>query len=303
VVNRQAPLERDEAELIIETMEAMDRPVIVLLLGQNQHINARELGPTTWLRAAAKRGWRYAASDETLALADFRDNETSWTSHPQRSRITGTHLAHSIRDQNTNGDLERWVHQVMTNQPDEAARLARLLPENAQVQLTRSLDSARSWARNQRLGDERAGLIASGQGRRLRPHGIFAAEKPDIVDWMLSPSGDLRSSNMLEQTQNQSQIQGLEIDYAIVCWDADLRREGNAWAAYNVSGPSWRAAPSELEARTNSYRVLLTRSRKGSVVFVPHGDFTGIDPTRRPAVYDAIADYLRRCGASVLVEK
>ena len=300
IVNRQAPLERDEAELIIERMEAMDRPLIVLLLGQNQHINARELGPATWLRAAAKRGWKFAASDETLALPDLLDSNSPWTCHPLRSRIARTHLTSSIRDQRTNGDLERWVHHVMANQPDEAARLARLLPKSSQVQLTRSLETARQWARAQRLGDERAGLIASGQGRRLRPEGVFPDEKPDIVDWMLSPSGDVRSSNMLEQTQNQYQIQGLELDYAIVCWDADLRREGGTWASYNVSGPSWRAASGELEARTNSYRVLLTRSRKGLVVFVPRGDPTGSDPTRTPQVYDDIVDYLRSCGVLLL---
>lgn len=122
-------------------------------------------------------------------------------------------------------------------------------------------------------------------------------EKPDIVQWMLVPSDDVRSSNMLEQVQNQYQIQGQEIDYAIVCWDADFRREAGKWACFNLSGTLWRSSSREYEARCNSYRVLLTRSRKGMVLFVPPGDTQGEDRTRDPRFYDGIYAHLIQCGA------
>ncbi len=300
IVNRKK-LEKDEARLIIEAMEQRPGSIIVLLLGHNQHINTAEVGPAAWLRAAKACGWRVAISDSTLDLDDF-SQECAWKTDSLRVHIAHTHLSQSIRDQRTrNGDIERWAHFVMTNCPPEAASVARDLPNQSAIYITRSLQAAKAWARRHRSGEDRCGLIASGQGRRLRPDGIFADEKPDIVPWMLAPGDDVRSSNMLEQVQNQYQIQGLELDYSIVCWDADFRRENDAWVCYNVSGPDWQRSKGEQEARCNSYRVLLTRSRKGMAIFVPKGDQSGEDKTRDPGYYDTIHAYLVKCGAVPLL--
>ena len=183
---------------------------------------------------------------------------------------------------------------------DAAAQLALELDRRGDtVWLTRSLSAARRWVREQRVGQERAGLIASGQARRLAAEGLFVDLKPDITAWMLAPSGDVRSANMLECVQNQYQVQGLELDYTVVCWDGDLRRHPGGWQAWKMNGPSWQRDKA-LDIATNGYRVLLTRARKGMVVFVPRGDPTGEDETRPTAMYDGIADYLFRCGAREL---
>lgn len=300
-VNRRR-LEQDEALLITEEMAQRSKSIMVLLLGHNQHINTAEMGARAWLKAARKHGWHYAVSDETLSLEEFSQNN-DWVSDPLRIKIQDTHLSHSIRDQRTrNGEIEKWAHFVMTNQPNKAAEVAASLSELSTIFITRSLQTAKNWVRSKQIGEDRCGLIASGQGRRLRSEGIFVDEKPDIVQWMLAPSDDVRSSNMLEQTQNQYQIQGLEIDYAIVCWDADYRRNDGSWACFNINGAGWVRYQSEDEARGNSYRVLLTRSRKGMVLFVPSGDKAGHDLTRDPRMYDNIALYLKSCGAQDLEE-
>ncbi len=113
---------------------------------------------------------------------------------------------------------------------------------------------------------------------------------------MLAPSGDIRSSNMLEAVQNQFQVQGLELDYTVVCWDADLRRGEDGWAAWKISGSGWQRDKA-LGVAKNSYRVLLTRARKGMIVFVPRGDDSGEDETRDPRFYDEVAAHLLACGA------
>jgi DUF2075 family protein len=113
---------------------------------------------------------------------------------------------------------------------------------------------------------------------------------------MLDPSASYRSSNSLETVQNQYQIQGLELDYCVVCWDADLRRERDAWAAHKMSGTNWNR-DRRLDVALNGYRVLLTRARKAMLVFVPRGDATGDDETRSPEFYDGVFAYLRECGA------
>jgi DUF2075 family protein len=104
---------------------------------------------------------------------------------------------------------------------------------------------------------------------------------------------------MLETVQNQYQVQGLELDYTLVCWDGDLRRSAIGWHAWRMCGSDWQK-DKELAIAINSYRVLLTRARKGMIVFVPRGDATGDDATRSPRMYNDIADYLMSCGVREL---
>jgi hypothetical protein len=200
-----------------------------------------------------------------------------------------------------NGDLERWADFVLSDRSELAAEIASSLEKRGDtVWLTRDLSKARQWARKYRIGQERAGIIASGQARRLAAEGLFVDLKPDIANWMLNPSDDVRSSNMLETVQNQYQVQGLELDYTIVCWDGDLRRNLESWQAWKMSGSAWRK-DSELHIAKNSYRVLLTRARQGMILFIPQGDLANEDDTRDTGIYDGIYEYLIKCGAQNFV--
>jgi hypothetical protein len=296
-----------EANMIVKQMETRDRPVIVLLLGHNQHINRGERGAIAWLEAAEKYGWNVSISEDTLNLSEFEDETRRfWKNHPLRKNLVYGHLQDSIRYYR-NKSVEKWAHYVLTDDPVNASNEAdELNIKGHNIWITRSLDMAKKWAKEQRLGEERAGLIASGKGIRLAAEGIFPSLKPNIAHWMLSPMGDIRSSNMLETAQNQFQIQGLELDYTIVCWDADLRIENSKWSCYNISGGGWQKSRQEpaLIERKNGYRVLLTRARKGMILFVPKGDLSMPieDETRNPDYYDGIYDYLLECG-SISIDK
>ncbi len=295
------PLASDEAQLIIESLQHTYKSgaVIIALVGHNQAINAGEMGIGAWFKAAVTCGWRFAVSDETLALDEVAASG-QWAAHPSRDTLGTGHLRHSMRYYR-NGDLEQWANYVLSERPDTALNLARQLDVRGDtVWITRSLAVARQWVRERRVGEDRAGIIASGQARRLAAEGLFVDLKPDIASWMLSPGGDVRSANMLETVQNQYQIQGLELDYSIVCWDGDLRRGGSAWQAWKMAGGNWKR-DKELDISKNGYRVLLTRARKGMVVFVPSGDHTGEDETRPTEMYDEIANYLMRCGGRKLM--
>lgn len=298
VANRA--LESHEADLILQALEHsyVAGAAVVALLGQNQAINRSERGAMARFEAADRRGWPFAVSDETLDLPEFAGDDR-WRNHPLRRPLPHGHLSHSMRYYR-NAGLERWAHHVMEDQVEPARRVAeRLHTSGDTIWMTRDLDEARAWARRARVGEERAGLIASSQARRLAAFGLHVDLKPDIAAWMLAPSDDFRSSNMLETVQNQYQIQGLEIDWAVVCWGADLRREDGRWSSHRISGGRWQRDRA-LDIARNGYRVLLTRARKGMVLFIPHGDRTGEDPTRDPAFYDRTADHLLRCGARPL---
>lgn len=289
-------LPEDEAVLILDSLErSYGSGVVVALVGHKQAINRGELGISAWLKAAKDRNWRYAVADETLALAEIGERD-AWACDPLRDRLELGHLPHSLRYYRNEG-IERWVDALLGEDASRAARLAAELDARGDtVWLVRELAEARAWVKERRVGEERAGIVASGQARRLAAEGLFVEHKPDIARWMLAPAGDFRSASMLETVQNQYQIQGLEIDHAIVCWDLDLRREGERWTSYKLSGADWKRDKA-LEIAKNGYRVLLTRARKGMIVFVPRGDLDGVDLTRPRAAYDRIADHLLACGA------
>lgn len=295
-------LKEHESYLILNEMNRRPGSVIVLLLGHNQNINSKEMGAAIWFDAAIKYGWKYAVCDESLALKELSNVEGA-IHNPLRVKAQDTHLSNSIRNQHSlKGELEKWASLVLENNSelaaksiiDRAAHEGRRLP----IFLTRNLQSAKDYIRKTAvMQSDRVGLIGSGQGKRLRAEGITPYVKPDIADWMLCPSKDIRSSNMLEEAQNQYQIQGLEIDYSIVCWDADLRRINDKWSCFNINGEDWNRGNSQIESRLNSYRVLLTRSRICMVIFVPSGCHASLDPTRSSSFYDPIAVHLIKCGA------
>lgn len=293
-------LEEDEAELILKSLETSypgQGAVVVALLGHNQAINRSELGVVAWFHAAKKRGWRISISDATLALAEV-EQSGKWATEPLRDRLDCGHLPHSLRYYR-NSNLEQWASAVLDDDAKTAKRVASSLNQEDSIWLTRDLATAKAWARRQRVGEERAGLIASGQARRLAAEGLFVELKPDIAKWVLAPTGDIRSSNMLETVQNQFQIQGLEIDYAVLCWDADLRRVAAKWRSFKINGSDWQN-DSHLDVAKNSYRVLLTRARKGMTIFVPRGDLSGEDMTRDSRIYDEVASFLLSCGAQLM---
>jgi hypothetical protein len=288
-------LEDHEADLILAAQRRQfpDASVVVALIGHNQAINRGELGMVAWFDAAERQQWRVSVGDDTLAFLPEPARER-WRG--RRTRLQHGHLAQSMRFYR-NEAIERWAGAVLDGPAGDAAAIARGLDAaGATAWLTRDLETARRWAKAQAVGGQRSGLIASGQARRLAAHGLFVDLKPDIATWMLGASGDYRSSNALETVQNQFQVQGLEVDYTIVCWDLDLRRDQDDWVARRVVGSAWRQDRA-LDVAKNSYRVLLTRARKGMIIFVPPGDLTEADETRPSWEYDRIADYLIACGA------
>ncbi len=141
------------------------------------------------------------------------------------------------------------------------------------IVLTRSMRAARRWIRRQRRGTERAGLVASSSAQRLKPHAIDIRVNIDPVHWFLSPPRDTRSSLYLEDAATEFQVQGLELDWTIVTWDADLRWRGSDWSCHSFRGAKWTDVkkPERRQYLKNACRVLLTRARQGMVIFVPPG--------------------------------
>jgi Uncharacterized conserved protein (DUF2075) len=292
-----------EPEFLISVMDRKEPwCTIVCLVGGGQEINTGEAGLVEWVRALEKRfrHWDVYASDR------INDKEYSWGQElssklaslgaQQKSSL---HLSVSIRSFRAE-KLSDFVGAVIEGDIDAASRLRREIGQNFPLVLTRNIQKAREWLKSKARGSERYGVVASSGALRLKPDGIFARSEMDPVKWFLNPREDVRSSYYLEDVATEFAIQGLELDWTCVCWDADLRRTNNAWETYAFVGTRWQVVRDVYRRvyLANAYRVLLTRSRQGMVIFVPSGDEQ--DPTRRRHFYDETYDYLGSCGLTTI---
>ncbi len=182
--------------------------------------------------------------------------------------------------------VSAFIKAVLDREERVARELFERLAERYPIAITRDLDLAKAWVRERARGSERYGLVASSKAQRLKPHAIDIRVKTDPVKWFLEGKGDTRSSCYLEDAATEFQVQGLELDWTCVTWDADLRFHRGGWGYHDFRGSRWCNVNSEENRRylLNAYRVLLTRARQGMVVFVPPGDRD--DATRLPNHYD-----------------
>ncbi len=279
-----------------------DWAVVVCLVGGGQEIPTGEAGIGAWLEALRIQfpHWQvhvssnlsdseYAAVDAIAAL----DRERRIRNEPD------LHLSVSMRSFRAE-QVSGFVKALLDGEIDAAQRLLQAFESRYPIRITRDLAQARAWVRANARGSERYGLVASSQAMRLKPHAIDVRVSIDPVHYFLAAADDTRSSNYLEDAATEFQIQGLELDWVCVTWDADLRRNGEGWNHFDFHGDHWRHIRNLGRQRylLNAYRVLLTRARHGMVVFVPPGD--AADPTREPGHYDATYAYLRTLGVSEL---
>lgn len=192
------------------------------------------------------------------------------------------------------------MKKVLDRERADAAMLYPQIAGRFPVVMTRSVDTARAWLRRRARGNERYGIVVSSQALRLKPHAIDVRAPVDPVNWFLNERDDVRSSYYLEDVATEFQVQGLELDWVGVVWDADLRYQDGGWQHHSFVGNRWQnvhKADRQLYLK-NAYRVLLTRARQGMVIVVPEG--TTQDPTRDPSFYDGTYRYLKSIGIEEL---
>jgi hypothetical protein len=208
------------------------------------------------------------------------------------------HLAVSVRSFRAEA-LSEFVGAVIDGDAERANSLSQRITCYPLV-LTRELETARAWLREKARGSDRTGLVASSNAVRLKPIGIYVKATIDPPVWFLAEKTDIRSSYALEDVATEFDIQGLELDWVGVCWDANFRREGNKWNCCTFRGTRWERIGDRTRAKylANAYRVLLTRARQGMVIVVPSG--SDIDETRKSGFYDETYAFLRECGISEL---
>ena len=297
---------QSEPEFLIRIMDRhQDWAVIVCLVGGGQEIYNGEAGIIDWFRALQKkfRNWHIYLSDK-ITDSEYVGNSSieellTGCSYSLRPAL---HLGVSLRSFRSE-KLAEFVKLLLDNEPSAAAAVYSELSIHYPIILTRDLDKAKEWIRKKARGTERYGLLASSEGKRLRGIGIWVPSVINHVGWFLNEKDNVDSSYFFEVAASEFKVQGLEIDYSILAWDADLRRSGKGFDYFKFRGTRWNHVNNMQQQKylKNAYRVLMTRARQGMIIFVPSGTDPEDDPTRDSAYYDDIYKYLRSCGINELM--
>lgn len=299
----QLEFDQSEPEFLLSVMDRHEGwCVVVCLVGGGQEINTGEGGLGEWLQALSDRfrHWEVHVSDR-LGEIEYIDAQRSHLIDALAPVTSDSlHLAVSVRSFRAEA-VSDFVAAVVAG---DVARARSLFAElgGYPIVLARDLETARAWLRSRARGSERTGLVASSNALRLKPVGIHVKAGIDPPDWFLNGSDDVRSSYALEDVGTEFDVQGLELDWVGVCWDANFRYSTKLrhWQALQFRGTRWQQIndPARRAYLENSYRVLLTRARQGMVIIVPEG--STIDWTRNPAYYDGTFGFLQSCGIPVL---
>lgn len=290
---------QSEPEFLISCLDRHDDwAVVVCLVGSGQEINTGEAGISEWLAAIRTRfdNWQTYLSPRLREIEYHADPELeALRSSPRVHWDSALHLATPMRSFRSER-VSEFVNLLLALEVEGArATLSDVLP-HFPIRLTRHLDHAKAWLRQQARGNERYGIVVSSQAQRLKPHAIDVRVKVDPVRWFLESKQDVRSSYYLEDVATEFQVQGLELDWTCVVWDGDLRLNGGQWDHFSFKGKRWEHVRSDTRQRylLNAYRVLLTRARQGMVIVVPEGSVD--DPSRAPAYYDPAFQLLAGLG-------
>jgi hypothetical protein len=287
-----------EPEFLISYLDRHDDwAVIICLVGGGQEIYTGEAGIGEWIDALRVRfpHW-FVHVSPNLTESEYAVGASLNAVGTQAIESDSSlHLATSMRSFRSE-KVSAFVKAVLDREVESARSLLEEITVRYPIAITRDLHRAKQWVRERARGSERYGLVASSQAQRLKPHAIDIRVDVDPVHWFLNDRTDTRSSFYLEDAATEFQIQGLELDWICVTWDADFRMEGLHWRHHSFRGDAWTTIRNEDRKRylLNAYRVLLTRARQGMVIFVPPGD-TG-DPTREPRFYDETYRYLVELG-------
>lgn len=295
--------DQSEPRFLIEVMgRHKDWCVVIALVGGGQEINDGEAGLPEWFKAIkeSEHDWKTYYSPY-IESPEYLLNHSMEELIPTTSEETpDLHLSVSLRSFRAE-KLSNYINTIISGDTNKAKKLSKEVLANYPIYFTSDILAAKNWIREKTRGSERSGIVASSHAKRLVPHGIQMKLSIEPEHWFLSDPQDIRSSNFLELAASQYDVQGLELDWTIVAWDADLRRDEQSWKHYSFKGSKWQNINKPIDQLylRNAYRVILTRARQGMILFIPEGEKSDI--TRDPSFYHPTREYLKSCGISELI--
>jgi hypothetical protein len=297
---------KSEPQFLIEVMDRhTDWCTIVCLIGGGQEINTGEAGLEEWVSSLKNHfpNWNIHYSSSILESDNYLKSEESrrWLVENGLSEIE-LHLAVSVRSFRSE-KLSSFIHALLNAEIKKSKQIYLEIEKSYPIVITRNLEKAKVWLRNQARGSERTGLLISSGAKRIRSSGIDSENSlrsnsgsDKISNWFLNDKRDVRSSYFLETAATEFVVQGLEIDWACVAWGGNFHMNKTDWKYQNFKGTKWQNINKDIDKEylKNTYRVLLTRARQGMVIFIPESN--ELDHTRPKEFYDRTYEYLKEIG-------
>ena len=290
---------QSEPEFLISIMDRHeDWAVIICLVGGGQEIYNGEAGIQDWFSTLSEKylDWEIYLSDKITDSEYVGNSDVSTMLHNREYHcISDLHLGVSLRSFRSE-KLALFVKCLLDEEIELAKETFEELKKSYPVLITRKFDVAKNWVKKKARGTERYGLLASSEGKRLRAEGIWVPSEINHVGWFLNEKDNVDSSYYLEVAASEFKVQGLEIDYAVLAWDADLRYTSNGFDYFKFRGTKWNHVNQEQRQHylKNAYRVLMTRARQGLIIYIPEGDEE--DPSRLTEYYEGTYQYLKHVG-------
>jgi len=169
-----------------------------------------------------------------------------------------------------------------------------LYSEGFRYLLTRDLDVAKDYVRQryEEAPETRYGMLASSKDKWLPTFGVDntfqTTKRLKVGPWYNRDKSDRLSCCQLNTVATEFSSQGLELDFVILSWGSDLLWSDDAWSMRYSRG-TMGTVHDPLQLRKNVYRVLLTRGRDGTIIFVP--------PDSR---FDQTFEYLKSVGFKLI---
>lgn len=248
-----------------------DWSVIVALIGSGQEIHVgEESGIQQWADAV-----------------NLSSQKEHWTIHGPSHLISQlTTTAKTSVDANLTLDIEVRYHAArhLTDfvekllKLEDADRLTSLAETLAQepyhLRISRDLDECKQYLRERYAEDSRAryGIVASSRDKDLHRFGIAndyqSTKRIKVGPWYAEDESSPLSCRHLDSVVTEFGCQGLELDAVLLAWGTDFIVQKGRWS--NSKMTRYRGGVTNpFQLRLNAYRVLLTRGRDATIVFVP----------------------------------
>jgi DUF2075 family protein len=264
-----------EPELFVQFAERVpDWSVIVGLIGTGQEIHiGEEGGIIQWINAINK-----STENKKWDVYLPQNLAQQLTVKPERNLTICDKLAldKSIRFHLAE-NLHEFVSEMLNCNFEKVKNLGeKIKTDGYHLRITRDINKAKNYLKERyaKQSDARYGIIASSKDKSLPKYGIdnsyIRTRNVRFGPWYSDPSDSPKSCCALSEVITEFGAQGLELDAALLAWGEDLILLNNKWDNSNAAGyrDSHRVVNS-LQLRINSYRVLLTRGREVTVIFVP----------------------------------
>ena len=230
-----------EAEFLIWSLDQReDWAVIICLVGGGQEINTGEAGISEWINALNNKfkKWKVYISDK-LTEPEYAEGQVTekLENNPNVCFSDKLHLAVSLRSFRAE-TLSNFIHSLLSFNTNAANLYQEIKKKKYPILLTRDMDKARQWLKEHARGNEHTGILVTKVAARFKPLAVNVLAQGDenAIHWFLEDKADTRSSNYLEDAATEIQVQGLELDYTCLLWDADMRYNNHKWDFFKFNG-------------------------------------------------------------------